>query len=315
MKVLIVCSGTHGILSPFVKEQMDSLAELGVEISLFQIQKDGIIGYLQHLRPLKKHIVKYKPDIIHTHYGFSGLLANLQRKVPVITTYHGSDINAMLPFFFSKFAILLSKHNIFVSPKLLLKAKVKKDYSIIPCGVNVNAFNVVDRNESRKKMNMDLARKYVLFSSAFSNHVKNYPLAKQAIRLLASKGYDTELIEFKGYSREKAVNLINAVDCILLTSFSEGSPQLVKETMACNQSIVATNVGDIAWLFGGTVGCYLTSFDPNDIAEKIKLAVEFNMKNAGTNGRERIIELGLDTVTVAKKILEVYQKIVISNQR
>ena len=37
--------------------------------------------------------IDFKPDIIHAHYGLSGLLANLQRSIPVVTTYHGSDIN------------------------------------------------------------------------------------------------------------------------------------------------------------------------------------------------------------------------------
>jgi glycosyltransferase involved in cell wall biosynthesis len=308
MKVLIVCSGTQGILSPFIKEQIDSLTKLNsdIEFSLFQIRKEGIIGYLLHLQNLNKLIKKFDPDIIHAHYGFSGLLASLQRKIPVIITYHGSDINESFSFLFSKLAINLSRYNIFVSSHLLSKSKVKKNCSIVPCGVDLDVFKADDKTESRKKLNMNLEKKYILFSSAFSNKVKNYSLASKAIKLLVSKGYDIELVELRNFEREQVNTIINAVDCILLTSFSEGSPQVIKEAMACNKPIIAAKVGDIEWLFGNCEGCYITSYDPEDVAKKILLAFEFNKNRISTNGRDRIIELGLDTESIAKRIEEVY---------
>ena len=103
---------------------------------------------------------------------------------------------------------------------------------------------------------------------------------------------------------------MNASDCVLLTSFSEGSPQFIKEAMACNCPIVTTNIGDVNWVLGNTDGCYLTSFEPEDVAEKIKLAIEFRETHRHTRGRERIIELGLDSIPVAKRIIEVYEKVV-----
>ena len=97
---------------------------------------------------------------------------------------------------------------------------------------------------------------------------------------------------------------------MLLTSFSEGSPQIVKEAMACNLPVVSTNVGDVEWLFGNEPGHYLTSFEPEDVAEKLKLAFDFKEKFGRTNGRQRIIELGLDSETIANKIVKIYRKII-----
>ena len=93
MKVLTICSGNSGKISPFVQDQVDSLRKLGVKIEIFTIKGKGILGYLKNFSNLKKQINEFEPNLIHAHYGFSGLLSSLQMKVPTITTYHGSDIN------------------------------------------------------------------------------------------------------------------------------------------------------------------------------------------------------------------------------
>lgn len=100
---------------------------------------------------------------------------------------------------------------------------------------------------------------------------------------------------------------MNAADVLLLTSRYEGSPNVIKEAMACNCPIVATDVGDIRWIIGDTEGCYLTSFDPGDVASKLQLALKFGRR---TRGRERLIELGLDSVSVAKRIVQLYQDVI-----
>ncbi len=92
IKILIVCSGNSDELSPFIQEQADSLSTLGIKIDFFKIKGKGMFGYLRNHFKYKEKIRNFKPDVIHAHYGLSGLFANLQRKVPVVTTYHGSDL-------------------------------------------------------------------------------------------------------------------------------------------------------------------------------------------------------------------------------
>ena len=93
MKVLIVASGNYSEASPFIIDQVNSLRKLGVKIEYFLIKGKGWSGYLKNLLILNKKIKNNHFDLIHAHYGLSGLLATLQRKVPVIITFHGSDIN------------------------------------------------------------------------------------------------------------------------------------------------------------------------------------------------------------------------------
>ncbi|MFO7526785.1 MAG: glycosyltransferase, partial [Ignavibacteriaceae bacterium] len=177
-----------------------------------------------------------------------------------------------------------------------------KNNAVIPCGLNFDIFYPMSKNSAREKSGLDKDNRYALFSSRFENKVKNYSLAKKALEKIDPK---IELIELKDKTREEVNLLLNACDLFLLTSTSEGSPQIIKEAMACNCPIVATDVGDIKRVISETDGCYLTSFEPEDVTEKIKLALVFNGR---TNGREKIKHF--DNILIAEKIIEIYRTVI-----
>jgi|WetSurMetagenome_2_1015567.scaffolds.fasta_scaffold19084_3 teichuronic acid biosynthesis glycosyltransferase TuaC len=311
LRVLIVCSGNSMNIPPFIIEQAESLKSIGVVYDIFTIKGKGLLGYLKNYFPLLKKVNYYKPTILHAHYGLSGLLAGLQRRVPVIITLHGSDVNLNRNLLFSKIASCLAKHTIVVNNKMVEKLKLNKKCSIIPCGISLEQCYPIDIILSRKMMDFDINKKYILFSSSFDRVEKNYKLAEESIKLLVEKCL---LIELKEYSREQVTLLLNACDVALSTSTSEGSPQFIKEALACNCPIVSTNVGDVKWLIENTEACYLCNFMPNDVAEKIQTAFKFSGKRDKINNRRRITELGLDSETIAKRIIEVYNE-VISKQK
>ncbi len=146
MRILIIANHNFGKFSTFVTEQAESIRQLGIEIDFFGVHGKGIIGYLSNLNSLRAKIREFHPDLIHAHYGLCGLLANLQRKVPVITTYHGSDIHTGgQTLFFSKLSILLSAYNIFVSKWLLEQSGYKgKKKSVVSCGIDMKMFYPID---------------------------------------------------------------------------------------------------------------------------------------------------------------------------
>ena len=302
MKVLIVCSKNSGRIAAFIEEQVVSLQETGVETDYFTVEGKGIGGYLRNRKALLRKIEEFKPDLIHAHYGLSGLLANLQRSVPVLTTYHGSDINNPKVLPFSKLNMLLSAYSIFVSEKTQKKANLKKNYALIPCGVDVHLFNIADKQAARVLLHLDATKKYILFAGSFTNQVKNPVLAIEAAKMLP----EVTLLELNGYTREQVVLLMNAVDVVLMTSFTEGSPQFIKEAMACNCPVVSVPVGDVPEVLAGVSGCFLSSYEPADVAEKLQLALAYGKR---TEGRKRILELGLDSATVASRIKELYEEV------
>lgn len=302
MKILVVASYNKNRFAPFIVEQANALKHVGCEVDYFGVVGKGIKGYLSAFSSLRMKIKSFKPDVIHAHYGLSGLFANLQRSVPVVTTYHGSDINLPKVLRLSKISMKLSAWNIFVSQRNVDIAKPKKNYVLLPCGVNLPNYVEEDICAVKQKLNWNPNKKYILFAGAFDNTVKNAKLAQDSVSLVEN----AELIELKGYTREQVTALFYAVDAFLMTSFTEGSPQVVKEAMACGSPIVSVDVGDVAERIEGLEGCYIAERNPQNIVDKLNKVFSFNSR---TKGRERIIELGLTNDMVAKKLVKEYTKI------
>lgn len=303
IKVLIVCSGNSKNRS-FIIDQVEALKKLNLEFDFFFIEGKGLIGYLSNLKLFLRKINLFQPDLIHAHYGLSGLFSNFQRKIPVITTYHGSDIHQSKNFKLSKIAIILSRQNIFVSEKLFFKAKTSKGI-IIPCGVDFSIFKPLDKKLCRDYFGLDSKKKYVLFSSSFDNSIKNASFAKKIVEEL---GENFVLVELKGFNREQVAKLMNAVDVALLTSFDEGSPQFVKESIACGCPIVTSDVGDVRFQLKNIKNSVIVdSFDK----EKFKIAI-LNLVTNHVTPEPKEISFW-DNNTIVQKIYVEYQRIIFRN--
>jgi glycosyltransferase involved in cell wall biosynthesis len=293
-------------MAPFVYEQANALKRLGVECG-FILADRGLAGYMRTVKKVRKAIQSFSPDVVHAHYGLCGVIANIQRKVPVITTFHGSDLNDPAVRRLSSLAILLSKASIVVSEPLYERARIKRNMHVIPCGIDTGLLAPMDRTEARLNLGWKMDGKYILFSKEFFNKAKNYPLAKASVDCYNNRHPDelpAELLEFIGYSREQVRWLYSAVDCVLMTSDNEGSPQFIKEAMSCNCPIVSVDVGDVKHVIAGTDGCYLAERDQEDIADKLEAAI----LHGRTNGRQKVLqEYGSEVI--ARKVLDLYQKV------
>jgi len=328
MRVLVVCSYRDYIkdgIAPFIKEQVEALRALDIEelssnIEYYLLHGKGITGYLKEIPSLRKKIRKYKPDVIHAHYGLSGLLANLAtRRVPVVTTYHGNDINDEKLLRYSKWTRRLSAWNIFVNRHMMerVNGEKHKNYTLIPCGIDDTLFVPLKKEDCRKqlaesgKWKVERGKKYVLFPKMFYDEVKDYPLAKAVIDRVNSEklivNSEVELLEFTGFTREESAMMMNAVDCLLMTSKMEGSPQVIKEAMACGCPIVSVDVGDVKERLSGIAGCYVAKTrEPEELSDLLRKALSFEGK---TNGRDALIEQGLSNNLIAKQLIEIYSEV------
>ena len=299
MRILIIASGNSSQISPFVKEQAESLVKQGLSVDFFLIKGKGLFGYLRNYFLLLKKIRYEKYNLLHAHYGLSGLLATMQLSIPVVITFHGSDVNIKKNYLFSRIASRLSATNIFVHQKLSEKLKIYREpLNIIPCGFNNNLFFPIPKNEAREILKWEKSARYIVFSSAFDNKIKNVQLAWSAI----SDINNCNLIELKGYGKEKINLILNASDLLLVTSLSETGPVIVKEALACNCPIISTNVGDVQKLIKNVQNCYISSYNPNDIKKRINLIF---MNNKRTNGEQAIKNLKLENI--AYKVIDVYK--------
>jgi teichuronic acid biosynthesis glycosyltransferase TuaC len=322
MKVLFISSGNaiDGI-SPIVKRQGESIRAKGIELQYFTINGKGIFGYLSNYYKLRLIIKEFQPDILHAHYSSSAYLALIARGVqPLVTSLMGDDILGSRSHkgnitILSKLVILF---NAIVSKFLFDFTIVKSNQmaenlfscknAVVPNGVNLeDAFYPIDKSIAIKKLGLNSSNINILFLSNPSRLEKNFKLAQDSVEILRARGYGVNLHQIYNESTEKLNQYYNASDILLLTSFHEGSPNVVKEAMACNLPIVSTNVGDVEWLFGNLEGCYLTTYESNNIADNLVKAISYSILKGRTQGRDRLICLGLDSESTANRIINIYQ--------
>lgn len=311
MKILLVHSGNavggDSTKYTFVREQGEELRKLGCDMAYYAVVGKGMLGYLRNVKPLRKKIQEWQPDIVHAHYGLCGMVAVLaaRKKVPVVVTCHNGETLTKYGNIISSLAIRRADYTICVAQHIYDKLYFKpKPYIIQPCGIDLKDLPLVDKEVAQKEMNLSPDKINILFGGSFANARKNVPLAQAAIALLNRD--DINLIEMRGFNRHQVAILFNACDMLLLPTKSEGSPQVLKEAMACNCPIVATDVADIAYLLQGVTNSYVTTFDPSDVADKIQRVIEYGER---TNGRKRIAELKLDNPQVCETILGIYKSI------
>lgn len=311
MKVLVISSMANKKLSPFIKEQMDSLESIGIHCVLFPVTSNGIMGYLKHFILLKKMIRTENPDLIHAHYGLSGLLANLQRKTPVITTFHGTDINNKKIRWISRIVARLNRESIYVTEHLKKLARNNAG-KVIPCGVDLSIFTPQDMRIAKQKMNLKSSINYVLFCSSFDNPIKNSPLAIQALDRVKNRlSLDMELLELNHFSREEVSLLLNASHCLIMTSFSEGSPQVIKEALATNRPIVSTAVGSVSELILDIEGCKLVDSELDSVVNGLISCITYSIEKGKTKGRDHIKKNHLGIKQIALNLQSIYQNALI----
>jgi teichuronic acid biosynthesis glycosyltransferase TuaC len=300
----------------FIKSQVDSLIAAGLEVEVIH-PKPGHVA-LRHasaaiqvfLKTLTGHF-----DIIHGHYGLMCLAARLQWKAPVVASFLGGDLfGEMTPDReYSKkgrLVVRISRWLCNYVDAVIVKSEGMKrvvsgdNIFIIPNGVDFELFHPISRTQARTALSWDQDRYYVLFGNDPELPNKNFPLAQAAIECLCARGMPAELVVASGLPQAKVVQYINASNALILTSIYEGSPNIVKETMACNVPVVSTDVGDVSQVVGRTKGCKICPSDPDALAIALEEALRHTEP---TTGRADIRHL--ECSVVAKQIIEAYEQI------
>jgi len=304
MEILFVSSGnTKNGISPIVFNQGNSLKDIGHEVSFFTIKEKGIKGYFKYIFVLKKFLKSHTYDVIHAHYSLSAIVAALAGGKPLVVSLMGSDVKASPVL---KYLIKVC-HTLFWK-KVIVKSRDMRDScgidraSVVPNGVNFSRFKSIPKESALKVTGWDVDKKHILFAANPKRREKNYTLAKKAFDLVNQE--DIELQTLVDIPNEIMPSYFNAADVILLTSLWEGSPNVIKEAMACNCKIVAVNVGDVSEIIGNTDGCFVTSFDEYEIATDINNALNYSQK---PKGRVQIPHLNSEVVAV--KLTNLYKEV------
>ncbi len=310
--------------STFFTTEMEGLKTNVDELSVFHfIDRKSISGFFRTLKELNKRILAFNPDVIHVHYGSTtGLLVHLaKKKCPWIITFGGSELLGhpnkgiywrVREFWAVKLSHIAANNAnkiICVSQNLknALSVKNQQKAILIPRGINIDLFQVTDKLEARNKIAWDLNKKYVIFSLPRLNAgVKNLPLAKKTIEALEAD-FDVELFVMNNIPQDYIKDAMSAADAILVTSLHEGSPNIVKEAMACNLPVVSVNCGDVKErLVHVKPSIVVDSYSEQELAQGLRYVFNEGKKS---NGRQILIDDGIDYLTTAKKIVSIYNEV------
>ena len=313
MKVLFVASGNKfSGLSSIVKAQADSLRRIGMHVEVFPVEGKGWLNYARAIIRLRQFLKKNSFQIVHSHYSFSTWVALLAGSKNVVCSLMGSDVNANgFLRHLVKWSIVPFCRIVIVKSEAMKIKLASNKVHILPNGVDIEKFYPVCSDTSKSALNWDLNKIHILFPSDPSRPEKNFMLLKRSLDALDRDDFALHFLERVPHSE---VNFIlNASDIICLTSKWEGSPNVIKEAMACNRIILSTKVGDVPKLLQGEKGAFLTEDTIEDCKNQLEAALDYyHNVSRSTNLRNRIMDLELSSKQTANKLNDIYNNIVFS---
>ncbi len=317
----VVPVGPGGTSMIFAHKEIARIAVAGYETKTFMLATSLSPGKVwRETVRLKRTARLYRPDLIHAHFGtlagFVSALVSQVMGVPLVVTFRGSDLNpspsdGKLRSFFQKvlshLAAFSAKTNICVSNQLKKRLwwcswKTK----VIPTGIDLSFFKPIPKEPARQALGWGKNERIVCFNAGLSPDVKRLDIAERAVKAMKERIGNVRFVVLRGdVSHDKVPIYLSGADCLLLTSDYEGSPDIIKEALACNLPIISVDVGDVRKRLMGVNPSRIVARDPNAIASA---AAEIIVSGQRSNGRDRVCRIASEVVR--GKILDVYRKVI-----
>ncbi len=259
----------------FVHEQIEDLRRLGLDVSvLFVNGRESKANYARGAAKLRALLHQGSIELVHAHYGLTGAVAGSQRRVPVVTTFHGSDCNGDSAWQTAvSWVVARLSTPIFVSQELADRLGCP-GAAVIPAAVDTDVFQPCERSEARRRLGLPEEGVYALLPGSRAVRRKNAELFDAALERARKAVPQLRGLSLEGVSREQVSLTMNAVDVVVMTSTYEGSPVVVKESLACLTPVVSVRVGDVDELLGGLPGCTVVPRDATAIGNALLAALD-----------------------------------------
>lgn len=299
----------------FIDRQIKSLQNAGIKITEFDLGiRYNPFSLIKKIISFWRAIAKTNPDIVHARYGTIVAMISVISWKSTIITFNGSDVlhgatisrfRAFFGIFLSNFASLFANKIICVSPEIYQSLWWCKSKSIvIPDGIDVSIFCPKSTEQARSELGADRDASIVLTNVARDPQLKGINFVEKVLETVRKELPNAQLILLDGSIPPDSVpTYLQAADLLLCASKREGSPNIVKEAMACNLPIISTDVGDVAERLENVSQ---TKVLPRDVKLFSDWAVKFLREKKRANSFDKIQHLSLENI--AKRVVEVYGK-------
>lgn len=306
-------------LGSFVKSQADSLRRIGVEIDVLPIA--GYVSRLEYTRAAWRvaQLNRSCPyDIVHAHYGHSGVVARAQLRARLVVSYCGNDLLAPGPrrelleaaVFRQLARIADATITKSVEMELRLPAGLRRRNTVIANGVDLERFRPIPRAQARERLGWDPEERTLLFVGDPEIETKNFPVAVAVHQRVRAQVPAARLRVADRVRHELIPVWLSAADVLVFPSRSEGSPNAIKEAMAAELPIVSSPVGDVPALLAEVPGCFVRPPEPEAMAQAVLCALEVGRTE---QARAAVAPLALDAV--AQRVLAVYDRVLSKARR
>ncbi len=295
----------------FVAAQVESLRDAGVEVDVLLADRaEGRSVYRGLGKKVNGLVSELHPDLVHVMYGgvMAEAVTRAVRSCPVVVSFCGTDLlggksGSVVERLGLRYGVVGSWRAARRAAGIIVKSRNLFDALpsgidtsrawIVPNGVDFTRFRPMDRVESQQRLGWDPGRLHVLFPAQTYRVEKRYWLAEASVDLVKGSGLPVDLHAFDGVPHADVPHWLNAANAVVLTSTHEGSPNVVKEALACNVAVVSVDVGDVRERLTGIDGCFLADSTPEDIARKLAQALRRPRRIAS---REVVADLALERV-------------------
>jgi glycosyltransferase involved in cell wall biosynthesis len=247
-------------------------------------------------------------------------------QTPVVITFCGTDLvggnegHKALKRLSVRYGVIASRRaalrarSVVVESKRLLAALPsgvdRTRVWIVPDGVDLELFRPLNQKDCRRQLGWGDDEKHLLFPAARSRPEKRFWLANAAVQRLEADGRRIRIHELTGIPHEQVPVWLGAADAVVMTSTHEGSPNTIKEALACNLAVVSVDVGDVRDRIDGIEGCFLAAATPEAVAEKLALALN---RSGPVDSRRSV--LGLALGCVAERLRDMYAATLVAPRR